>query len=82
MLICRYPALRVAYIEEKEEIVGDKPQKVYSSILAKAVGNFDQVLNHCWQKLKWLKHYKVDDLKKFSFVILGGPNLKIIFNFF
>lgn len=40
---CRYPALRVAYIEEKEEIVGDKPQKVYSSVLAKAVGNFDQV---------------------------------------
>ncbi|XWS10813.1 hypothetical protein CRYUN_Cryun38cG0030100 [Craigia yunnanensis] len=43
-LMRRYPALRVAYIEEKEEIVGDKPQKVYSSILAKAVGNFDQVI--------------------------------------
>ncbi|KAK6229181.1 hypothetical protein SCA6_018132 [Theobroma cacao] len=43
-LMRRYPALRVAYIEEKEEIVGDKPQKVYSSVLAKAVGNFDQVI--------------------------------------
>ncbi|XP_039040472.1 putative callose synthase 8 isoform X1 [Hibiscus syriacus] len=50
-LMIRYPALRVAYIEEKEEIVGDKPQKmgeeppkVYSSILAKAVGSFDQVI--------------------------------------
>ncbi|XVF79206.1 hypothetical protein PTKIN_Ptkin14bG0201900 [Pterospermum kingtungense] len=43
-LMRRYPALRVAYIEEKEEIVGDKLQKVYSSVLAKAVGNFDQVI--------------------------------------
>ncbi|XVF18396.1 hypothetical protein REPUB_Repub11eG0018000 [Reevesia pubescens] len=43
-LMKRYPALRVAYIEEKEEIVGDKHQKVYSSVLAKAVGNFDQVI--------------------------------------
>ncbi|XP_022717420.1 putative callose synthase 8 isoform X2 [Durio zibethinus] len=43
-LMRRYPALRVAYIEEKEEIVGDKHQKAYSSILAKAVGNFDQVI--------------------------------------
>lgn len=43
-LLCRYPALRVAYIEEKEEIIGDEPKKVYSSILAKAVGTFDQVL--------------------------------------
>ncbi|KHG09908.1 Putative callose synthase 8 [Gossypium arboreum] len=43
-LMIRYPALRVAYIEEKEEIIGDKPQKVYSSILAKAVGTFDQVI--------------------------------------
>ncbi|MBA0687573.1 hypothetical protein Goari_015098, partial [Gossypium aridum] len=41
-LMIRYPALRVAYIEEKEEIIGDKPQKVYFSILAKAVGTFDQ----------------------------------------
>ncbi|KHG23375.1 Putative callose synthase 8 [Gossypium arboreum] len=39
-LMIRYPALRVAYIEEKEEIIGDKPQKVYSSILAKAVGDY------------------------------------------
>ncbi|GMI65572.1 glucan synthase-like 4 [Hibiscus trionum] len=51
-LMIRYPALRVAYIEEKEEIVGDKPlkmvgdepPKVYSSVLAKAVGTFDQVI--------------------------------------
>ncbi|MBA0654649.1 hypothetical protein Goklo_021614, partial [Gossypium klotzschianum] len=43
-LMIRYPALRVAYIEEKEEIIGDKPQKVYFSILAKAVGTFDQVI--------------------------------------
>lgn len=39
----RYPALRVAYVEEKEEIIGDKTRKVYSSILVKAVGKHDQV---------------------------------------
>ncbi|OWM88549.1 hypothetical protein CDL15_Pgr002316 [Punica granatum] len=41
-LMIRYPSLRVAYVEEKEEIVEGKPQKVYSSILVKAVNDFDQ----------------------------------------
>lgn len=41
-LMKRYPSLRVAYVEEKEEIVEDKPQKVYSSILVKAVNGLDQ----------------------------------------
>ncbi|XP_010257761.1 PREDICTED: putative callose synthase 8 isoform X2 [Nelumbo nucifera] len=41
-LMIRYPSLRVAYVEEKEEIVGDKPQKVYSSILVKAINTLDQ----------------------------------------
>ncbi|KAL0362554.1 UNVERIFIED_CONTAM: putative callose synthase 8, partial [Sesamum calycinum] len=41
-LMIRYPALRVAYVEEKEEIVADRPPKVYSSILVKAVNGFDQ----------------------------------------
>ncbi|KAH7844337.1 hypothetical protein Vadar_026931 [Vaccinium darrowii] len=43
-LMIRYPSLRVAYVEEKEEIVANKPrpQKVYSSILVKAVSGFDQ----------------------------------------
>ncbi|CAK9177253.1 unnamed protein product [Ilex paraguariensis] len=41
-LMIRYPSLRVAYVEEKEEIVADKPGKVYSSILVKAVNGFDQ----------------------------------------
>lgn len=40
----RYPSLRVAYVEEKEEIVVDGPPKVYSSILLKAVNGFDQVI--------------------------------------
>ncbi|CAI9088922.1 OLC1v1023382C1 [Oldenlandia corymbosa var. corymbosa] len=39
-LMIRYPSLRVAYVEEKEEIVGD--QKVYSSVLVKAVNDLDQ----------------------------------------
>ncbi|KAL3508824.1 hypothetical protein ACH5RR_028225 [Cinchona calisaya] len=41
-LMIRYPSLRVAYVEEKEEIVADKPRKVYSSVLVKAVNGFDQ----------------------------------------
>ncbi|KAF8408909.1 hypothetical protein HHK36_004979 [Tetracentron sinense] len=41
-LMIRYPSLRVAYVEEKEEIGTDKPQKVYSSILVKAINELDQ----------------------------------------
>ncbi|KAI5662239.1 hypothetical protein M9H77_21562 [Catharanthus roseus] len=41
-LMIRYPSLRVAYVEEKEEILEDGPHKVYSSILVKAVNGFDQ----------------------------------------
>ncbi|KAM3395924.1 putative callose synthase 8 isoform X1 [Capsicum galapagoense] len=41
-LMIRYPSLRVAYVEEKEEITADRPRKVYSSILVKAVNGFDQ----------------------------------------
>ncbi|KAF3442292.1 hypothetical protein FNV43_RR16208 [Rhamnella rubrinervis] len=41
-LMIKYPSLRVAYVEEKEVIVADKPQKVYSSILVKAVNGYDQ----------------------------------------
>ncbi|XP_059662797.1 putative callose synthase 8 [Cornus florida] len=41
-LMIRYPSLRVAYVEEKEEIATDKSRKVYSSILVKAVNGFDQ----------------------------------------
>ncbi|KAF2314466.1 hypothetical protein GH714_026752 [Hevea brasiliensis] len=41
-LMKRYASVRVAYVEEKEEIVNDKPRKVYSSILVKAVDGLDQ----------------------------------------
>lgn len=41
--VLRYPSLRVAYVEEREEIVSDVPKKVYYSILVKAVNGFDQV---------------------------------------
>lgn len=41
-LMIRYPSLRVAYVEEREEIEADRPKKVYSSILVKAVNGFDQ----------------------------------------
>ncbi|XP_050370862.1 putative callose synthase 8 isoform X1 [Argentina anserina] len=39
-LMKRYPTLRVAYVEEKEEIVENKPSKVYSSVLVKAIPDF------------------------------------------
>ncbi|TVU33247.1 hypothetical protein EJB05_25038 [Eragrostis curvula] len=41
-LMTRYPALRVAYIEEKEVIVNNRTHKVYSSVLIKGENNFDQ----------------------------------------
>ncbi|KAK1301380.1 putative callose synthase 8 [Acorus calamus] len=41
-LMREYPSLRVAYIEETEEIKSDIPRKVYYSVLAKAVNNFVQ----------------------------------------
>ncbi|XP_015581453.2 putative callose synthase 8 isoform X1 [Ricinus communis] len=41
-LMKRYPSVRVAYVEEKEEIVNDTPRKVYSSVLVKAVNGLDQ----------------------------------------
>jgi len=40
---CRYPSLRVAYIDEVEERVKEKAHKVYYSILVKAVNGLDQV---------------------------------------
>ncbi|KAI3789511.1 hypothetical protein L2E82_02310 [Cichorium intybus] len=41
-LMVRYPSLRVAYVEEREEMVENKPVTIYSSILVKAVNGFDQ----------------------------------------
>lgn len=43
-IACRYPSLRVAYVEEKEQIVPGKPPKVYTSKLVKVVNGFEQVL--------------------------------------
>lgn len=39
-----YPGLRVAYIDEVEERDGDKVQKVFYSVLVKALDNHDQVV--------------------------------------
>ncbi|XP_031375303.1 LOW QUALITY PROTEIN: callose synthase 5-like, partial [Punica granatum] len=41
-LMVNNPSLRVAYIDEVEERDGDKVQKVYYSVLVKAVDNLDQ----------------------------------------
>lgn len=43
-VLCSNPSLRVAYIDEVEEREGGKNQKVYYSVLVKAVDNLDQVL--------------------------------------
>lgn len=40
---CSNPSLRVAYIDEVEEREGQKSQKVYYSVLIKAMDNLDQV---------------------------------------
>jgi hypothetical protein len=40
-----YPGLRVAYIDEAEERDGEKVQKVFYSVLVKALDNHDQVIN-------------------------------------
>jgi len=42
-LMVNYPGLRVAYIDEVEERDGDKVQKVFYSVLVKALDNHDQV---------------------------------------
>ncbi|PWZ19153.1 Callose synthase 5 [Zea mays] len=41
-LMVNYPGLRVAYIDEVEEREGDKVQKVFYSVLVKALDNHDQ----------------------------------------
>ncbi|KAG5019430.1 hypothetical protein JHK87_015285 [Glycine soja] len=43
-LMVNNPSLRVAYIDEVEEREGGKVQKVYYSVLIKAVGNLDQIV--------------------------------------
>ncbi|XP_057451528.1 putative callose synthase 8 isoform X2 [Lotus japonicus] len=43
-LMIRYPSLRVAYVEEKEQIVPGKPPKVYTSKLVKVVNGFEQTI--------------------------------------
>lgn len=44
LLLYSNPSLRVAYIDEVEENEGGKTQKVYYSVLIKALDNLDQVI--------------------------------------
>ncbi|XP_031393208.1 callose synthase 7 isoform X2 [Punica granatum] len=41
-LMLTYPSLRVAYIDEREETVNDKPQKCYYSVLVKGGDKLDE----------------------------------------
>ncbi|OIV92479.1 hypothetical protein TanjilG_02242 [Lupinus angustifolius] len=43
-LMKRYPSLRVAYVDEKEEIVPGRAPKVYYSKLVKVVNGYEQVI--------------------------------------
>ncbi|CAL0310217.1 unnamed protein product [Lupinus luteus] len=43
-LMKRYPSLRVAYVDEKEEIVQGRAPKVYYSKLVKVVNGYEQVI--------------------------------------
>ncbi|KAM7257949.1 hypothetical protein ACFE04_013690 [Oxalis oulophora] len=47
-LMVNNPSLRVAYIDEVEEGDGEKVQKVYYSVLVKAVDNRDQIYGLSW----------------------------------
>ncbi|KAL0884530.1 hypothetical protein Bca101_008511 [Brassica carinata] len=41
-LMLKYPSLRVAYIDEREEIINDKSQKVFYSVLLKGGNKLDE----------------------------------------
>ncbi|WOK98671.1 callose synthase 7-like isoform X1 [Canna indica] len=41
-LMLKYPSLRVAYIDERDETVGDKTQKCYYSVLVKGGDKWDE----------------------------------------
>ncbi|KAJ4980938.1 hypothetical protein NE237_031775 [Protea cynaroides] len=41
-LMLQYPSLRVAYIDEREEPINGKPEKVYYSVLLKGGDKFDE----------------------------------------
>ena len=57
---CRYPALRVAYIDEVEEAIGGKSQKVYYSVLVKGGDKYDEVWSNipvlCFLFQVWFTH--------------------------
>lgn len=40
---CSHPSLRIAYIDEREETVDKKPEKVYYSVLVKGGEKLDEV---------------------------------------
>lgn len=62
---CRYPALRVAYIDETEETKDGKSQKVYYSVLVKGGDKYDEV---------WIKHPCFMLCFEFSFVFFSKFN--------
>lgn len=45
--------MHVAYVKEKQEIMADRPQKVYSSILVKVVNGF----YHVWKRIHQMVEY-------------------------
>jgi callose synthase len=45
---CRHRSLRVAYIDERDEVVNGKPLKVYYSVLVKGGDKWDEVPHHAF----------------------------------
>ena len=43
LMLNRYPSLRVAYIDEREETVNEKSQKFHYSVLLKGGDKYDEV---------------------------------------
>lgn len=46
---CRYPSLRVAYIDEVEDTIDGKSIKNYYSVLVKGGNKLDEVGSQIWQ---------------------------------
>jgi len=47
-MLCRYPSLRVAYIDEMEETVNGRSEKIYYSVLVKGGDKLDEVSYFTW----------------------------------
>ncbi|KAM7266925.1 hypothetical protein ACFE04_009091 [Oxalis oulophora] len=89
-LMIKYPSLRVAYVQGREEIVEDKPQKVYYSMLVKAVNGFDQCffsrMVHVISRDQLCHHWSKNSSQSSQTVNIGrqkfSANYQLVFRLF